>query len=154
MRLWYDEVYILPIWNMFQKCTFFRTAHHANLKHVSEWHMFQSGTQHTHPKQPVIEHVVQWKSVGLLLGPWVLYTIMRKVGTLWFRRKIDLSPPTQCWSSHVVRNLARSPNNDRFWRGRIMIAFDFGEKALCYRRYNFVVVVVLFLFLFFVFCFF
>ena len=40
----------LPNWNMFQKCTFFRTAHHFNLKNVSEWHMFQNGTQHVHLK--------------------------------------------------------------------------------------------------------
>ena len=49
MRFRYDEVCTVLIWNMFQKCTFFfRTAHHANLKHVSGWHMFQSRTQHVH----------------------------------------------------------------------------------------------------------
>ena len=48
MRLRYDEVFTVPIWNMFQKYTFFRRAHHANLKHVSGWHMFQNGTQHVH----------------------------------------------------------------------------------------------------------
>ena len=49
MRLRYDEVCTVLIWNMFQKCTFIRMAHHANLKHVSgSWHMFQNGTQHVH----------------------------------------------------------------------------------------------------------
>ena len=46
MRLRYDEVCTVLIWNMFQKCIFFRMAHHANLKHVSGWHMFQNGMQH------------------------------------------------------------------------------------------------------------
>ena len=32
----------------FQKCTFFKTAHHANLKHVSGWYMFQNDMQHVH----------------------------------------------------------------------------------------------------------
>ena len=35
----------MPIWNMDQKCTFFRMAHNANLKHVSGWHIFQNGMQ-------------------------------------------------------------------------------------------------------------
>ena len=30
------------------KNTFFRRAHHANLKHVSGWRMFQNSTQHVH----------------------------------------------------------------------------------------------------------
>ena len=47
-RLRYDEVFTVPIWNMFQKYTFFRRAHRANLKHVSGWHVFQNGTQHVH----------------------------------------------------------------------------------------------------------
>ena len=45
MQLRYDKVYTAPIWNVFQKCTFFRMAHHANLKHVSEGHMLQNGMQ-------------------------------------------------------------------------------------------------------------
>ena len=40
MRLPYDKVCTVPIWNMFQKCQFFRTTPHANLKHVSGWHIF------------------------------------------------------------------------------------------------------------------
>ena len=50
MRLRYDEIYTVLIWNIFQKCTFFETAHHANLKNVSGWHMFQNATQHTQTK--------------------------------------------------------------------------------------------------------
>ena len=46
MQLRYDEVCRVSNWNMSQKCTFFRTAHHASLKHVSGRHMFQNGTQH------------------------------------------------------------------------------------------------------------
>ena len=33
---------------MFQNGTYFRTAHNANLKHVSEWQMFQNGKLHVH----------------------------------------------------------------------------------------------------------
>ena len=52
----FDKVCTVSIWNMLQKCLFFRTAHHANLKHVSGWHMFQNGTQHTH--FPIIMHSI------------------------------------------------------------------------------------------------
>ena len=47
MRLRYNEVCPTPIWNMFQKCTFFRMAQHGDVKYVSGWHMFQNGTQQT-----------------------------------------------------------------------------------------------------------
>ena len=51
MRLRYDEVCAVPIWSMFQKDTFFRAVHDANLKHVSGWHMFWE--RHATPVLPV-----------------------------------------------------------------------------------------------------
>ena len=47
MRLRYNEVCTVPIWNMFQKCTFFRMAHHANLKNVSGWHVSEQHATYT-----------------------------------------------------------------------------------------------------------
>ena len=40
--IWRSLHSAVPIWSVFQKCTFFRMAHHANLKHVSGWHMFET----------------------------------------------------------------------------------------------------------------
>ena len=47
MRLQYDNVCTMPNWKLFQNVYFSEwQAHHANLKHVLGWHMFQNGTQH------------------------------------------------------------------------------------------------------------
>ena len=81
---------------MFRNGTFFRTAHDANLKHVSGWHTFQHGTQHM---QRVVPQFIQLQSLSDGKGCSTFVGRKKEVGVVYH----------QCPCQQKIASLSASP---------------------------------------------